>query len=138
MDDFHANNDAEVNENLNYEDMLDMLQVASGVIGTGLVGNEERNVHGLSETTEEPTAEAARFYRLLQDYKEPLVLDGSNVSKLDYIVKLLHLKCLNHWSDNSFTQLLKFQNETLGCNLPNSFAECRKIISDLGFGLYKN
>ncbi|KAJ8437170.1 hypothetical protein Cgig2_010931 [Carnegiea gigantea] len=29
MDNFHANNEAEVNENLDYEDMLDMLQVAS-------------------------------------------------------------------------------------------------------------
>ncbi|KAJ8437670.1 hypothetical protein Cgig2_028608 [Carnegiea gigantea] len=66
MDNFHANNEVEVNENLDYEDMLDILQVATGVIGTGLIGNEERNVHGLSETTEEPTAEAA------QEHKEKL------------------------------------------------------------------
>ena len=133
---FHANIEVDVNENPDFEDLLDMLQVASGVIGVDLLGNEQMNV-GLSEIAEEPTAEATRFYRLLQDYKEPLVLDGSNVSKLDYIVKLLHLKCLNHWSDLSFTQLLKFQNETLGCNLPNSFAECRKIISDLGLDYIK-
>ncbi|KAJ8443044.1 hypothetical protein Cgig2_004249 [Carnegiea gigantea] len=61
MDNFYANNEAEVNENLDYEDMLDMLQVASVVIGTSLVRNEERNVHDLSETTEEPTTETGQI-----------------------------------------------------------------------------
>ncbi|KMT06096.1 hypothetical protein BVRB_7g164130 [Beta vulgaris subsp. vulgaris] len=34
-----------------------------------------------SEEAQEPSGEAARFYRLLQDYKDPLVVDGSKVSK---------------------------------------------------------
>ncbi|XP_021764114.1 uncharacterized protein LOC110728773 [Chenopodium quinoa] len=113
------------------DDMLDMLQVGCGVAVMGLL--EDSNI----DEAQEPSKEAAKFYRLLEYYKEPLVVDGKKVSKLVYIMKLLHLKCLNHWTDTSFTQLLKFQNETLGFYLPNSYDACRKIISELGLDYVK-
>ncbi|CAH9089992.1 unnamed protein product, partial [Cuscuta epithymum] len=83
-----------VEDVLDDENMLDMLQVGCGVAGMGFVGNDETNVDGHNEKLQEPTGEALKFYRLLEDYKEPLLLDGSKVSKLVYIMKLLHLKCL--------------------------------------------
>ncbi|XP_021723534.1 uncharacterized protein LOC110690931 isoform X1 [Chenopodium quinoa] len=113
------------------DDMLDMLQVGCGVAGMGLL--KDSNI----DEAQEPSKEAAKFYRLLEDYKEPLVVDGKKVSKLVYIMKLLHLKCLNHWTDTSFTQLLKFQNETLGFDLPNLYDACRKIVSELGLDYVK-
>ncbi|WCJ24620.1 hypothetical protein M5689_006565 [Euphorbia peplus] len=119
------------------EEMLDMLQVRCGVAGPEVLGNDNMDESGNGEEVEEPSKEAARFYRLLEDYKEPLVVDGLKVSKLVYIMKLLHLKCLNHWTNTSFTQLLKFQNANLGCNLPDSYDACRKIISDLGLDYVK-
>lgn len=119
------------------EEMLDMLQVGCGVAGMGLLGGHDRGDDDHSEEAQEPSGEAARFYRLLRDYKDPLVVDGSKVSKLVYIMKLLHLKCLNHWTDTSFTQLLKFQNEVLGSNLLDSYDACRKIIADLGLNYIK-
>lgn len=110
-----SSNEAGVEDNCDGEDILDMLEVATDVVGMDLLGNDEGEDD--NDTPQEPTKEAARFYRLLKDYKEPLVFDGSNVSKLVYIVKLLHLKSLNRWSDTTFIELLKFQNETLGAYL---------------------
>jgi len=43
---------------------------------------------------EQPIGEAAKFYRLLKEYQEPLSSKGETMSKLSYIVKLLHLKVL--------------------------------------------
>ncbi|KMS95836.1 hypothetical protein BVRB_004600 [Beta vulgaris subsp. vulgaris] len=56
------------------EEMLDMLQVGCGVAGMGLLGGHDRGDDDHSEEAQEPSGEAARFYRLLQDYKDPLVV----------------------------------------------------------------
>uniref|UniRef100_A0A803N566 DUF4218 domain-containing protein n=1 Tax=Chenopodium quinoa TaxID=63459 RepID=A0A803N566_CHEQI len=57
------------------DDMLDMLQVGCGVAVMGLL--EDSNI----DEAQEPSKEAAKFYRLLEYYKEPLVVDGKKVSK---------------------------------------------------------
>ncbi|KAH0644699.1 hypothetical protein KY284_032583 [Solanum tuberosum] len=82
--------------------------------------NMNNSVDDLLE--EEPNDEAKRFYRLLKDLDLPLY-ESAKVSKLSTLVKLLHLKSIGHWSNESFTMLLKFFKDDLlldGTNLPDS------------------
>ncbi|XP_059279095.1 uncharacterized protein LOC132033211 [Lycium ferocissimum] len=88
---------------------------------------------------EEPNPEAKRFYRLLNDFEQPLY-ESSKASKLSTMVKLLHIKSIGHWSNASFTMLLKMLKEDLlpdGSNLPGSYYEAKKIIRDLGLSYKK-
>ncbi|XP_077248014.1 uncharacterized protein LOC143887729 [Tasmannia lanceolata] len=80
-----------------------------------------------------PDANAQNFFRLLQDAKHDLYPD-SKLSKLNFVVRLFHIKYLNGWSNKSFTMLLELLKEALpvGESLPNSFYETKKIIRDLG------
>jgi len=85
---------------------------------------------------EEPNIEAKRFYMLL---KEPLY-QNSKASKLSSLIKLLHIKIMGRWSNESFTILLKILKEELlpdGANLPKSYYEAKKIIQDLGLSYKK-
>uniref|UniRef100_A0A803N2V6 Transposase n=1 Tax=Chenopodium quinoa TaxID=63459 RepID=A0A803N2V6_CHEQI len=98
-----------VNENgeLDDDSELNMLQDACGITSMNL-GNDVQNMK-----------DARKFYRLLEEFQEPLTVDGSKMSKLSCIVKLLHLKVLNNWSDSSFDNLLKLQRQAWGTRTSN-------------------
>lgn len=88
---------------------------------------------------EDPNVDAGKFYSLLEDFKKPLY-QNSKTSKLSSLIKLLHIKSMGHWSNESFTMLLKMLKEELlpdGANLPNSYYEAKKIIRELGLS-YNN
>ncbi|XP_019248394.1 PREDICTED: uncharacterized protein LOC109227650 [Nicotiana attenuata] len=88
---------------------------------------------------EEPNIEAKRFYRLLKDFEQPLY-QNSKASKLSSLIKLLHIKSMGRWSNESFTMLLKMLKDELlpdGANLPKSYYEAKKIIQDLGLSYNK-
>lgn len=74
-----------------------------------------RNGNGL------PHGEVEKFMRLVKDAKQKLYPSCEKFFKLSFIVKLLHLKILNHWSNKSFTMLLELLKEALpnGERLPN-------------------
>ena len=61
------------------------------------------------------------------------------LSKLSFIVKLLQMKCLYWWSNNSVDALVSFLESILprenAC--PASFCEARKVIQDLGLDYQK-
>jgi len=69
--------------------------------------------------------------------KQPLLSSGEIMSKLSYILKLLHLKVLNNWSDSSFDSLCKLQCRAWGATLPTSYYEAKKLINDLGLECVK-
>ncbi|XP_057999327.1 uncharacterized protein LOC131178387 [Hevea brasiliensis] len=88
---------------------------------------------------EEPNEEANKFYRLLRDFEQPLY-QGSKSSKLSCLVKLLHIKSLGRWSNESFTMLLQLLKDELlpqGSNLPQSYYDAKKVIQDLGLSYKK-
>ena len=88
---------------------------------------------------EEPNEDAKRFYRLLKDFEQP-AYPGCSSSKLSAMVKLLHIKSLGRWSNESFTMLLEFlKNDLLpsGSTLAESYYEAKKIIKDLGLSYNK-
>jgi len=59
------------------------------------------------EHFEEPNDNANKFYKLLKDLEQPLY-EGFKCSKLSAIMKLLHIKTLDGWSNISFSMLLEF------------------------------
>ncbi|XP_019263711.1 PREDICTED: uncharacterized protein LOC109241424 [Nicotiana attenuata] len=100
---------------------------------------DNTNTDGDNFLEEEPNLEAKKFYRLLKDIEQPLY-QNLKVSKLSTMVKLLHIKSIGRWSNESFTMLLKMFKEDLlpaESNLPDSYYEAKKIIRDLGLS-YKN
>ncbi|XP_058111729.1 uncharacterized protein LOC131255051 [Magnolia sinica] len=88
---------------------------------------------------EELNPEAERFFRLLQDAEQALYLECKKFTKLSFVVRMYQLKCLNGWSNKSFTMLLELLKEALpeGETLPSSFYETKKIIKELGLSYNK-
>ncbi|WMV46508.1 hypothetical protein MTR67_039893 [Solanum verrucosum] len=100
---------------------------------------ENMNTGGDDIPEEEPNPEAKRFYSLLKEYDQPLY-KGSKLSKLSTLVKLLHIKSIGRWSNDSFNMLLKMlKNDLLPdeSNLPDSYYEARKLIRSLGLSYDK-
>jgi hypothetical protein len=92
-----------------------------------------------NSTPEEPNDDTTKFFRLLGDNKQKLY-PNCKYTKLSFIVKLLHIKCLGGWTNKSFTMLLQLFNEVLpkcDVELPNLFYEAKKTIWDLGLDYKK-
>lgn len=88
---------------------------------------------------EEPNDEAKRFYSLLKDSQDP-VYEGCKSSRMSALLKLLHIKTLGRWSNESFSMLLEFLKSDLlpkGSKLPDSYYESKKILKDLGLSYQK-
>ena len=75
------------------------------------------------------------FNKLLSDAQCDL-FPGSKMYLLSAIVKLLHLKVLNKWSNQSFNMLLDLIKEVLpeGDTLPSTLYGARKMLVDIGLG----
>ncbi|XP_060202370.1 uncharacterized protein LOC132630789 [Lycium barbarum] len=125
--------DDEVEDDSMEEDNItEMIHDACGYM------NVEDNTNS-SEGNEEPNMHATKFYKLLENAQTELYPCCTKVSKLSFVVKLLHLKCLNHWSNKSMDDLLSFFKEVLpdGSFVPKSFYEAKKVLRDLGLGYTK-
>ena len=77
--------------------------------------------------------------KLLNDANQLCYEGCKHFSKLLVIVHLYHMKCLNGWTNKSFTKLLQFLLDFLPSNakLPKYCYEARKIIKDLGLSYEK-
>ncbi|XP_060183223.1 uncharacterized protein LOC132613195 [Lycium barbarum] len=119
-------------DSIEEDNITDMIHDACGFM------NVEDNTNS-SEGNEEPNVHATKFYKLLENDHTELYPGCTKVSKLSFVVKLLHLKCLNHWSNKSMDELLIFFKEVLpkGSFVPKSFYEAPKVLRDLGLGYTK-
>ncbi|KAM3216975.1 hypothetical protein P3L10_026418 [Capsicum annuum] len=93
--------------------------------GEGFGGSNQHN-RGFDKKIEE-------FFNLLKEVKRELY-PSSKYSLLSFLVRLLHFKFLNGWSNNLFSMLLELLKDVLpeGETLPKSFYDANKIIKDLG------
>ena len=104
--------------------------------GTSVEGNEPQgpDPHAF-EPQLGPNAETAKYFKLLQDAQSELYPGCQKFTSLSFIVRLLHLKVLNQWTDKSVDMLLELLNEAfpLGVKLPDSYYKAQKVTTDLGF-----
>nr|KYP37700.1 hypothetical protein KK1_041086 [Cajanus cajan] len=80
-----------------------------------------------------------KLYQLLKEVEQKFYPGCKKFTKLSFIVHLYHLKCLNGWTDKSFTMLLELLSDALPeeNTLPKSFYDTKKIISGLGLSYGK-
>ena len=99
-----------------------MLQDAFGM--PNLDGGED-NESPEESFPNEANMEKQKFYRLLKDAENELYPGCTKFSKLSFLVRLFHLKCLNGWSNKSFDMLLELLKEALlvGEMLPKNHYE---------------
>ena len=83
---------------------------------------------------QEPNEDAKKFYRLLEELEKPLYEGCEKYSNLAFIVKLMHIKCINCWSNNSFNMLLELLKDAFPMceTLPTLYYGAKKIVGGLG------
>ena len=95
---------------------------------------EENEISLIETGLEEPNDEVTKFYSFLKDVKKELYPDCTKFKKLAFVIRLIHIKCLNGWSNKLFTMLLELLKEVLheGDNFPRNFYEAKKYFVILG------
>uniref|UniRef100_J3N129 Transposase-associated domain-containing protein n=1 Tax=Oryza brachyantha TaxID=4533 RepID=J3N129_ORYBR len=117
-------------------DGLDMIQDLLGDIHRGTVGiQQQEDQLSSGNIGAQSNEEVNRFDRLLTSAQHELYPGCKSHSRLSFLLKLVHLKDLNHWSNISFEMLLKLM-EVLqaGDSLPGTYYEAKKMLRDLGLG----
>lgn len=68
--------------------------------------------------------------------REEFVFGVSTLSILTFVVKLMHIKVMNLWTNKSFDILLQFLKDTFlnVLKIRSSTYEVKKILCDLGLG----
>ncbi|KAK4853976.1 hypothetical protein QYF36_017188 [Acer negundo] len=74
-------------------------------------GSGDENIDGGNK--ENPNDDAETFYKLLKDAEQELYPGCKKFTKLSFIVRLFHIKCLYGLSDKSITVLLELFKEAL-------------------------
>ena len=78
------------------------------------------------------------FYELLNDVEQPLYEGCANYSKLSFILKLYHIKCICGMTDKAMTMILELFNDAFPhIKTPSSFYESKKTITKLGLNYKK-
>ncbi|KAL2929893.1 Chaperone protein DnaK [Bienertia sinuspersici] len=115
---------------------MDMRQLVHDAFGHS---DDDSNIGGnMDEGIPGPNKEAQSFYSLLK-YAEQELWPGCELTILSLLVLLFHIKSTNKWTNKSFNDLLQILVRAIpnGANLPNSFAEAKKVIEKLGLGYVK-
>ncbi|XP_039120528.1 uncharacterized protein LOC120256938 [Dioscorea cayenensis subsp. rotundata] len=86
---------------------------------------------------DEPSPEAAKFYKLLIEMNEKLY-EGSKHSRLYFCIRLFHLKCMCGMTGKGLDLLIEFLKEFFpSAAIPRSSHDSKKVIKDLGLGYDK-
>ncbi|KAL5718836.1 hypothetical protein ACHQM5_011699 [Ranunculus cassubicifolius] len=106
------------------------------------IPNEEVHPDNLGSSVhcpEDPNEDAAKFYKLLKEAETPLYPKSTKSSKLSFLVRLLHVKCINGWSNHSFDMLLEVLKDELSddIHIPKDYYESKKQLRDLGMECIK-
>ncbi|XP_057420787.1 uncharacterized protein LOC130714843 isoform X1 [Lotus japonicus] len=82
--------------------------------------------------------QAREFYDLAKDGEQPLYEGCTRYSKLSFIVKLYHIKCLCKMTDKAMTMIIELLHDAFEhAQIPSSFYEAKKYITKLGLGYEK-
>ncbi|XP_052118636.1 uncharacterized protein LOC110280298 [Arachis duranensis] len=119
--------------------MLDMVHEAFNI--PGLQGDNENmmdevvrdGAEGLPNLSDEPSREARAFQELLEDGEQRLYPGCSRFSKLSFLVRLYHIKCMCGVSNKAFGLILELLGDAFEhARIPNTLHDAKTIIRKLG------
>ncbi|KAK6791483.1 hypothetical protein RDI58_010564 [Solanum bulbocastanum] len=100
-------------------------------VGPSLVVEEEEMLHDTLALNKK------NLFELLKDGSQELY-EGSKYSKLEFFLKLYHIKCLSGLSDKGMTMILDLLTDAFKfAKIPDSFYEAKKIINKLSLDYIK-
>ncbi|KAK6803685.1 hypothetical protein RDI58_001469 [Solanum bulbocastanum] len=100
-------------------------------VGPSLVVEEEETLHDM------PALNKKNLFELLKEGSQELY-EGSKYSKLDFLLKLYHIKCLSGLSDKGMAMILDLLRDAFKfAKIPDSFYEAKKIINKLSLDYIK-
>ncbi|XP_071930153.1 uncharacterized protein [Coffea arabica] len=114
----------------------DMNELIHETLGRTLEENSNINLEELRGACDEETN---KFFKLLKHAETELYPGCKNFTLLSFVIKLLHVKSLCRWSNNSMTILLELLKEVFPENelFPSSYRDAWKIVKDLGLSYHK-
>ncbi|CAI8608080.1 unnamed protein product [Vicia faba] len=130
--------------NIVEEPIQNMINDAFGVYGNH--ANEipsasnleiEQEDYVMPSSTQERN-EAKEYYELAREGEQPLYEGCRRYSRLSFLVKLYHIKCLCGLSEKAMTMILELIKDAFEyANIPSSFYEAKKSITKLGLNYIK-
>ena len=113
------------------DEMIEMLHDIGGTmpINTGCGESNENYESGVHINVDQ-------YDDLFDQAKKELYSGCKNFSVFTFLVKLMHVKVLNRWSNKSFDMLLQILKKAFpeGANIPASYYDAKKMLRDLGLG----
>nr|XP_029154544.1 uncharacterized protein LOC112803556 [Arachis hypogaea] len=105
----------------------------------GLLRDAFGNMANLEEGNSGLNEDAKRFYKLVDEAGLELYPNcTTGFSRLSFIIRLYHLKCLHGWNNTSFTSLLELLKEAIpDLNIPISFNKAKNMVKELGLDYEK-
>ncbi|KAG8365720.1 hypothetical protein BUALT_Bualt17G0001300 [Buddleja alternifolia] len=90
-------------------------------------------------TDEGHNTESDRFFKLIEDSQQELYPTCKTFSKLSFLIRMLHIKCLDNWTNKSFNMMIGLLREAFpeGVQLPKSWYDAKKILKELGMNYEK-
>ncbi|XP_052736699.1 uncharacterized protein LOC128197891 [Vigna angularis] len=86
-----------------------------------------------AESSHARSHDGTNFFELMQDGQQNLYEGCDKYSKLSFLVKLYHIKCLCRISDKAMSMILELLADAFQhAKIPNSFYEAKKVINKLG------
>ena len=100
--------------------------------------DEDDDNDGNEVLNNEANEESGEFYELLHDVNQKLYKGCKKHSKLSFLVKLYHIKCLCRISNKGMSMILELLKEAFEhANIPSSFYKAKTIINKLGLSYVK-
>ncbi|XP_074374289.1 uncharacterized protein LOC141714684 [Apium graveolens] len=97
-----------------------------------------KNFENQEGCEDEPNADAKKFFRHVEEGKQPLYPSCTTFSRLSFLIRFYHLKCVYGISEFAFGELVKLIKEAFpDANLPLSFNAAKSVIRDLGLDYEK-
>ena len=123
---------SEILENEEEED--DLFGMLNDAFDPNIFPEQAENEHGPSNVERDPS----RFNNLLGDLEEELYPGRKNFTSFQFLVKLMHVKVLNGWSNKSFDMLVQLLKDAFPeASIPTSQYNAKKRLRDLGLGYEK-
>ena len=95
--------------------------------------DENETEDGLNFSSYLGEEEATKFSKLLNESECKLLPEYTNMSKLSFIVKLLHIKVYTQMSNKAINAILGLLRDVFPTNaIPSSYYEATRTLKDLG------